>query len=38
MKVWGQVNPEMVGHRRASEQVEHRKASSVVLSLTEQHR
>ena len=38
MKVWVQVNPEMVGHRRASDQVEHRKASSVVPSLTEQHR
>ena len=38
MKVWVQVTPERVGHRRASEQVEHRKASLVVPSLTEQHR
>ena len=38
MKVWVQVNPEMVGHRRASDQVEHRKASLVVPSLTEQYR
>ena len=38
MKVWVQADPEMVEHRRASDQVEHRKASSVVPSLTEQHR
>jgi hypothetical protein len=37
-KVWVQVDPEMVEHRRASDQVEHRKASSAVPCLTEQHR
>ena len=37
-KVWVQADPEMVEHRRASDQVEHRKASLAVPCLTEQHR
>ena len=38
MKVWVQANPEMMGHRRASDQVEHRKASLEVPYLRERHR
>ena len=37
-KVWVQLVPEMVEHRRASDQVEHRKASLVEPCLMEQHR
>ena len=37
-KVWVQGDPEMVEHRRASDQVEHRKASLAVPCLTGQHR
>ena len=37
-KVWAQVDLEKEGHRRASDQVEHRKASLEVPYLREQHR
>ena len=37
-KVWVQGDPEMVRHRRVSDQVEHRKVSLAVPCLMEQHR
>ena len=37
-KVWVQVDPEMVEHRRAFDRVEHRTASLAVPCLMEQHR
>ena len=37
-KVVVQLDPEMVEHRRASDQVEHRKASLAVPCSVEQHR
>ena len=37
-KVWVQVDPERVEHRRAFDWVEHRMASLAVPCLMEQHR